>query len=603
MENLTNNPFAVLTPEGISAEDTVDLFVDVFTDFFQVINSGHTFLNGPRGSGKSMMFRYMLPDCQQLERQKPLQYHDYFAVYVPIKKTSLNTVDLNRIQKHANFLLNEHLLVTYISRKLFNSLFLLLEKVGNEELADLEEVKAFYDFFKARARESGYQAALPDFPVSTTPAKIFKQIEEISKGLYTDVDRYVKILSFTKELPPYGGSLCEYLEFLYPLLEQLKRLKFMPKGPIFLLIDDADNLSLTQTTILNSWVSQRTTEVVSLKISTQLNYPTFRTTSGITIDAPHDFHEVNIATVYTSKRSQYRKRISAIVEKRLENFYGRNIPAETFFPEDEKQMQKIQAFAEKIKSGEIATPNGYREGDKSYRYATSEYLKSLRGKSKSGMTFRYAGFRDMVDMSSGIIRHFLELASRMYSDEQSIDKVNRIDHISVATQNNVIRDYSTSFLQDELDKLAADETAIGSNAGEKLKNLINSMGGIFQVILYSEASQRRVFSIALTNTPDPEIASVLKLGVRYGYLQESTISTREGTGRTKRYTLSRRLAPSFQLIAASFAGDQFITNTDLKAAMSDSKAFVAKFKRTKAWLGDSSTNTSVQKSLFSEEDE
>ena len=56
------NPFEVNTPEGISAQDAYDLFVDVFTDFYQVPKIGHTFLNGSRGSGKSMMFRYMMPD-------------------------------------------------------------------------------------------------------------------------------------------------------------------------------------------------------------------------------------------------------------------------------------------------------------------------------------------------------------------------------------------------------------------------------------------------------------------------------------------------------------------------------------------------------------
>jgi len=375
----------------------------------------------------------------------------------------------------------------------------------------------------------------------------------------------------------------------------------MPQKPIFLLIDDADNLSLTQTTILNSWVSQRTTSVVSLKISTQLNYRTYRTTSGITIDAPHDFHEVDISSVYTSKRSFYKKRICAIVEKRLENFFKKPIEADSFFPEDEQQNLRIEAFAKKIKLGEVETPNAYRDNDKSYRYAHSEYLKSLRGKSKSGMTYRYAGFQDMVDMSSGIIRHFLELASLMYSTKLAEDDKRPIEEIDVSTQNNIIRSYSEEFLQKELDKLAADEAAVGSSNGEKLKNLIHSMGGMFQVILYSDASQRRVFSIALTDAPDPDIEAVLKLGVRYGYLHQSTISKREGTGRTKRYTLSRRLAPSFQLIAQSFAGDQFIGNDDLRAAMRDSKSYVASFKRRKLYAQTSP----AQPSLFStnEEDE
>ena len=63
------NPFSVQTPEDISAKEAYDLFVDVFTDFYQIPNQGHTFVHGPRGSGKSMMFRYMMPDCQALKNK------------------------------------------------------------------------------------------------------------------------------------------------------------------------------------------------------------------------------------------------------------------------------------------------------------------------------------------------------------------------------------------------------------------------------------------------------------------------------------------------------------------------------------------------------
>jgi ABC-type enterochelin transport system ATPase subunit len=94
---MIKNPFEVNTPEGISAEDVHDLFVDVFSDFHQVPKSGHTFLNGPRGSGKSMMFRYMMPNCQRIIKAeggeityKEISELDYFSLYIPIKLTDIN---------------------------------------------------------------------------------------------------------------------------------------------------------------------------------------------------------------------------------------------------------------------------------------------------------------------------------------------------------------------------------------------------------------------------------------------------------------------------------------------------------------------------------
>ena len=102
---------------------------------------------------------------------------------------------------------------------------------------------------------------------------------------------------------------------------------------------------------------------------------------------------------------------------------------------------------------------------------------------------------------------------------------------------------------------------------EKLQNLICAMGQTFHDILVSDRSERKVFSIALSNAPDDEIKRVLKTGVRLGYLHEATIGNKAGNGRTWLYILNRRLAPSFVLDPTGFQGYLFMTNDDLHRAM------------------------------------
>ena len=86
--SLTNNPFKVFTPEGMSARDAVDLFVEV-SEFNKIQDLGNTMLNGPRGSGKSMLFRYLMPDCQMIHRDSEL--HDlpfllfWYRLRIPIR--------------------------------------------------------------------------------------------------------------------------------------------------------------------------------------------------------------------------------------------------------------------------------------------------------------------------------------------------------------------------------------------------------------------------------------------------------------------------------------------------------------------------------------
>ena len=93
------------------------------------------------------------------------------------------------------------------------------------------------------------------------------------------------------------------------------------------------------------------------------------------------------------------------------------------------------------------------------------------------------------------------------------------------------------------------------------------MGRTFHEILVSDRSERKVFSIALSNIPDAELRRVFKIGVRLGYLHEATIGNKEGNGRTWLYILNRRLAPTFILDPTGFQGYLFMTNDDLHKAI------------------------------------
>jgi hypothetical protein len=142
-----------------------------------------------------------------------------------------------------------------------------------------------------------------------------------------------------------------------------------------------------------------------------------------------------------------------------------------------------------------------------------------------------------------------------------------------------MRKLSDDFLYTELRKPGTEQASADAicpidspkNDIGKLHNLICAMGSTFFEILVSERSERKVFSIALTNTPDEEIRRVLKMGVRLNYLQEATIGNKYGNGRTWLYILNRRLAPSFMLDPSGFQGYLFMTNDDLHRAFDTGK--------------------------------
>lgn len=466
------NPFTVQSPEDMSAEDTVSLFVDVFSDFPKVPREGHTFLHGPRGSGKSMMFRYLKPDCRCIVKKCTVKELPFYSIWVKLKNTDLKLTELRRLEnKHADTILNEHFMTVCIAERVFSSLLENEFDLNNAEL--LEELRRFIEeCFVELLRNCGWQGKLRDVEKFSSPRECLEEMEKICQVLFTQVISYLKKLSFTSEVIPYSGPLCGYLDFLFPLLSAVRELSFMPDSCIYLLIDDADNLNETQTRILNSWVYTRTQAKVSLKISTQMGYKTYRTVSGRTIDTPHDYSEVNISTIYTaSKKAKYIDRVREIVERRLTLFEIKKRPKE-FFPDDDGQEEAIRKIYQSYIDKWKAEGRGYRPEDDAYRYARPDYMRSLAGSRKSRYSYSYSGFEQLVHLSSGIIRYFLEPAALMFSEMKARNDNCGVQFIPPSIQNKVVREQADDFLFNEFEKLRLGES-IKAPEEQKLASLYN----------------------------------------------------------------------------------------------------------------------------------
>lgn len=576
--NTSANPFTVFSPEGMTAEDAVSLFVDVFTDFPKVREAGHTFLHGPRGSGKSMMFRYLEPDCKRLVRKCGLAELPFYSIYVPLKNTDLKLTELLRLEnRHACEILNEHFMIMCIAERTFAS----LAQNCRDETSHMDATRDFVTRVLALLTDCGWQHAGASGIAegARCPAEAFQGLQRFFEDQFKQVIRYLKRLAFRTEALPYDGPLCGFLDFLFPALQAAQQLPFMPKTPFYLLIDDADNLNLAQTKILNSWVSSRSSNVVSIKISTQLRYKSYVTLAGHTIDAPHDFYEVNISTVYTTaKRGTYRNRVREIVRKRLQR-KGINVRPEDFFPEDTEQEEAIREIAEKYRRDWEQAGRGYRPSDDAVRYARPDYIKSLAGPRKARSSYSYAGFDQLVHVSSGIVRHFLEAAAEMYSDALASGRA--VTFIPSGIQDKVAREQANAFLFREFEKRSNDREPLSPDekALRGLFNLIQALGGLFYEVLVSDRSERRVFSIAFSDDPTREIQDVLDLGVHYGYFHVSSIGKKDGFGRTRLYILSRRLAPFFSLDPTSFAGYLFITTAAISEALETPDRLLRRVKK------------------------
>lgn len=589
--DLTKNPFKVFTPEGLEAGDAIDLFVPVH-HFHKLKDLGHTMLNGPRGCGKSMIFRYLMPDCQCLELDCGLEKLDFFAVLISIKNTAPNVTEYSRLDdRNAKIVLNEHVLCSFVTAALFKSLQRLI--TVESPRSDSTAADFYNDSLVRRLRAAGWtgQEASPVIP-KTPLTKTLQAAQRLCDAVYHSINTYAARLSFPgNHSESYDGALCSYLSFLHPLLNDLRSLPFLPNGPIYLLIDDGDYLNHTQTRILNSWVATRMQHEVSIKISTQLQYKTFSTVAGLPIQAPHDFQEINFAEVYTSQKSQYAENLALILGKRFKKAQLSVTPQE-MFPQDERQEKEILEIKSALKHSWQSEGRGYRPSDDVTRYARPEYIRRLGGISKSTKSYRYAGYDQLVHISSSLIRYFLEPAAQMFDEERSRVAVDEaVLHIDPETQDKVIREQAEKLMFTEFDKISRQDSDSGyegpetgaldehQQRTEQLRNLLRALGGTFHQKLISDDAERRVFSVAISGRADPEIMKVFDLGVQHGYFHRSSIGNKDGTGRTRLFVLTRRLAPHFLLDPSSFAGYLWVTSDVLREGMADPDKILRKIKR------------------------
>lgn len=564
MQHPPRNPFAVQTPETLSSDEMVKLFVEESSDFPQIRKPGHTMIFGPRGTGKSTIFRYMEPDCQVTVSGGDLSNCEYFAVSIPLKSTE-NLPEFLRLEKigHGSQIISEHAIVCEVFGRFLFSLKNRVLKVENILKKPIECADELADAF----------LLLPDdYKIEMNTLTLVNDLFDSLKKLYDELRKankaYLDKTSFSNKVIPYEGPIVGYNDFLKPLLSVFRKFEWMPDGPIYLLFDDAEQLGELQTKILNSWIAQRSTNDVCIKVTAQeRKYKTFKTISSTRIEAPHDYSNVAIHTVFTSKSSAYQKQVRAIIKKRLELYAIKTNPEE-FFPEDKRQVRRLDEIKKEIGSGDKA---GYRIEDDVYRYARPKLFKELAGISKNSPTYSYSGFDQLVNLSDGLLRDFLDAASQMYANSPP-----NCDVISPSIQNQVMQKQAEEFLSIEFGKLEVNEAA--TNPRDKLLNLINAMGGLFRQILISEASERRVFSIAFSNGPDETVREIMELGAEHRYLKISTIGNKEGTGRVPLLILSRRLAPYFKLDPNGFSGYKFIQNDIVNRSLDNPKSFLNKIR-------------------------
>jgi hypothetical protein len=583
----TENPFTVYSPEDV----TPGIFREIFVKEHTWVNALETkkdfFIYGSRGSGKSMLLNYLEfshqlcyfeNDLMEFFREKNRE--QYIGIIVHVTMEELNTKRYELLRQHnlgEAGLIDDICMTDLIMSILHRIITTFIE---NKQMAeylnelDRQSVRAFCE------------KAIRDFDKKNVHKLGFEQVEANIESLRMLTDAF---LDERKSIRYYANEKLQMrdtiyqrnyasFDYLYEFICRMKKLVKAENFSFYILIDNGDEAGNTMQLCINRLISQRSHKEVCFKVAVKKGSPW--NTKGIMW--PHDYSQIEIDELYSTQHSVYYSRIKEIANKRLK-LAGIDVTIESFLAESESERKLLREIRQELKQKykeeycelsekELAQEPPTKEdwiANRVGKYAQAELFRRLRKTEKS-----YAGFNNIVHLSSGIIRQFLDICSYIF-DEETKRRGSHFTVMGLQTQNNVIKKYADDFM-DELEKKYKGLEREGDPEAKHYKDLytlIDVLGKYYKRRLMApKLKEPRVFTFTLKDRgKDQRIDRILEIGVDENYFQSYWYSSKTGIGKFKGYAFNRRLCPRYVIDHTSFRGRVELTTADLSRAITTGK--------------------------------
>ncbi len=590
---MIENPFVVLAPEYITPEKFKEIFVKEHTWINALEIPKDCFINGVRGSGKSMLLNYLEFSHQLYYSGSLMNFLKKEREYKYIGIMVHGTLEKLETDRYELLIKNDFAKESLIQGLCMHDLIMAILHRIVSTFTDTKEMAGYMNNIKRKEVEQFCREELDRLDKRQVHRIDFNQQNKNTELLTSLANAFLKEREnieyyaydkFQMKDNTYEGNFSSF-PYLNSFLEKIKKLFDMADFSFYVLIDNGDEVRNTMQLCIDDLISQRQHMNVCFKVAVK---------KGIywnkgDIELPHDFSQINIDEIYSTQHGVYYKRIQDIANRRLKSA-GINVEIEKFLPEssdERKLLEKIKNELEiKYKDeynkrfGEKPCEEHISESDyirnRVSKYAQSELFRRLKKTEKS-----YAGFDNIVHLSSGIIRQFLDICSYMYDEEVKKKVDGKIIRIGLKTQRDVIRGYADGFIDELKDKhraLKREENYEEAKLYKGLYTLIEVLGKYYRKRLMNQGLREpRVFTFTLKDPDtDPEIEKILEIGVNGigltgNYFQTYWYSSKKGTGKYQGYAFNRRLCPRYRIDHTSFRGRIELSTADLRSAIEDRK--------------------------------
>jgi len=542
---MSNSPFSKRFGHDMSVKDVRTLFVEDRMLEKKFCSKQNTLIWGFRGTGKTMLLRYFDIEVRYDEVKnfrKCINENKFIGIYLNFVRGAFDMPNLDpELDKHYQrtdipvlynrmaYTISEHFLISAI-----------LEKI----------MKKFALCADSSYETSDYQSFVTD------AAKIMnitlRADDRCSNDLFEDLadkissDRTIvanALASFSMGNKTAFDPLQSYMTFEFtfkPIIESLQK-RINKNIPVYLLLDDVNNLHTFQQKQINGWIGQRVHNLVCFKLASEpLEQRAFGTLfgTGRILQKVHDYDEIYLDFDDLFRDFKTRKEIYAkIANERIRHFFKEKHQVDyqgpwrdDLLPACIEQQAELDLITNELKQ---IYPESKRE---IYRERWVELHK--RGKR------RYAGMDDLTILAFGNIREFLLNCDSVFS-VKAFDNVN-VKRVPPSEQDSYIRDLSKKLSErvSTLDSFYEEEEIDG-----KLEKLIINLLKLFRYRLYeANLIEKSFVSFAVRDLPSlSDVAKhVLRRGIERQFFRKANYSSKSGD-RQSIFTVNKLLFPEYGL--------------------------------------------------------
>lgn len=616
-----SNPFSVVAADDLELSNPEhvrqikNLFIARYTDLPTFKKRYNTILEGQRGTGKTMIMKYLAFETQMLEwtETKGQQHKDFLSgpdsfigVYSKLGQGVYDKADFEAIAEQSR------------RERIFE------HRLCLQLLFDvLETMKSVYQHFPPHADQflrvkrnlNLLLKANGELEVCKNHSEMILSAQDhINFILVQEVDEYLGSVS------PGGSQITDFnpsLTLTGQLLPFLKLLRqsCSTTAPFFLMLDDFDVLESYQQARVFKTASKREFSTACFKFGLMvLGRKSMLSGESRTFRSSDDYDRIDLDWTRGGLHDNYQTALVEIGNARLTAADpGWHSDLSTLLPDWQRGTEifnEVKALMETEWEAFEEKPTGSKS-DYVSKYGSARFFQTLRSK-KTRM--RYAGIENVTLVSSGIYRQFLEACKLIFDRAHDRNWAPENGGVSPEIQDDAIREYSEEMIQ-QFSRTSGDSQALLSGdievTSSHMITLIDSFCDVFYSRLHTPAGtlgegEPEIICVAIRDDLKqcPEAEILLNIGVRESILHRFKYKPKTAGGPPlPAFMLNRRLGPRRDLSIRRMQGRIELDAPDIILAATDRKKFFDKIQGNKVNVdkaNDGNGRSSSQLTLPSE---